>query len=100
MKIFLFFFFFSFFFFFFLEGNKNCRVGTKNRVGRVSGNTGIFRPYYGFEAINIEDSSLNVLSGLVVGLLDVIAAYIFVPVCSKYLRMRNFSVFSICSHYF
>ena len=41
--------------FFFLEGNKNCRVGTKkkkkkkkkkkNRVGRVSGNTGIlFRP--------------------------------------------------------
>ena len=34
-------------FLFFLEGNKNCRVGTKkknkkNRVGRVSGNTGIF----------------------------------------------------------
>ena len=30
-------------FYFFLEGNKNCRVGTKkNRVGRVSGNTGIF----------------------------------------------------------
>ena len=30
----------------FPEGNKNCRVGTKNRVGRVSGNTGIFvRPY-------------------------------------------------------
>ena len=32
--------------FFFLEGNKNCRVGTKknkkNRVGRVSGNTGFF----------------------------------------------------------
>ena len=28
-------------FLFFLEGNKNCRVGTKNRVGRVSGNTGI-----------------------------------------------------------
>ena len=27
----------------FLEGNKNCRVGTKNnRVGRASGNTGIF----------------------------------------------------------
>ena len=27
------------FFIFFLEGNKNCRVGTKkkNRVGRVSG---------------------------------------------------------------
>ena len=35
------------FIFFFLEGNKNCRVGTKkkkkkNRVGRVSGNTDIF----------------------------------------------------------
>ena len=35
-------------FFFFLESNKNCRVGTKkkkkkkNRVCRVSGNTGIF----------------------------------------------------------
>ena len=33
--------------FFFLESNKNCRVGTKknkkkNRVCRVSGNTGIF----------------------------------------------------------
>ena len=24
---------------FLLEGHKNCRVGTKNRVGRVSGNT-------------------------------------------------------------
>ena len=32
----------TFFFFLFLEGNKNCRVGIKNRVGRVSGNTGIF----------------------------------------------------------
>ena len=30
-------------FLFFLEGNKNCRVSTKkNRVGRVSGNTGVF----------------------------------------------------------
>ena len=34
MKIFL--------FIFFLEGNKNYRVGTKNRVGRVSENTGIY----------------------------------------------------------
>ena len=25
-------------FIFILEGNNNCRVGTKNRVGRVSGN--------------------------------------------------------------
>ena len=33
MKIFL---------FIFLEGHKKCRVGTKNRVGQVSGNTGIF----------------------------------------------------------
>ena len=29
-------------FIFFLDDNKYCRVGTKNRVGRVSGNTGIF----------------------------------------------------------
>ena len=29
------------FFFFFLKGNKKCRVGTKNRVSQVSGNTGI-----------------------------------------------------------
>ena len=28
------------------------------------------------------------------------AAYIFVPVCFEYLRMQNFSVFSICSHLF
>ena len=30
------------FFIFFQNGNKNCRVGTKIRVGRVSGNTAIF----------------------------------------------------------
>ena len=30
------------FYFFFLEGNKKCRVGTNNRVGRVSGNTVFF----------------------------------------------------------
>ena len=29
-------------FIFFLEDNKNCIVGTKNKVGRISGNTGIF----------------------------------------------------------
>ena len=28
------------------------------------------------------------------------AAYLFVPVFSKYLRMWNVSVFSICSHWF
>ena len=38
-------------FIFFLEGNKNCRVGTKkkkNMVGRVSGNTGIFFFFFFF----------------------------------------------------
>ena len=28
------------------------------------------------------------------------AAYLFVPVFSNDLRMRNFSIFSICSHFF
>ena len=32
-------------FIFFQNGNKNCRVGTKIRVGRVSGNTAILGPY-------------------------------------------------------
>ena len=33
-------------FLFFLEGHKNAgSVQKNNRVGRVSGNTGIFRPY-------------------------------------------------------
>ena len=29
-------------FYFIFIGNKNCRVGAKTRVGRVSGNTAIF----------------------------------------------------------
>ena len=34
-------------FIFFQNGDKNCRVGPKNRVGQVSGNTAIFffRPH-------------------------------------------------------